>query len=90
MKYDGAFWKATFERVVFTFLQAYFGLWLGGDVIFNAFEFNWVLGLGPALGAAVLSLVKCLLAANTGNAGPSFANEVTLTDSGRHAAPPAV
>lgn len=85
MKYTGAFWTATFERVLSTFVQAYLGLWLAGDVVFNVFEFNWVAGLGPALGAALLSLVKALLAAQTGNAGPSLANEVVVNEA-RHAA----
>lgn len=85
MKYTGAFWKATFERVLATFVEAYFGLYLAGDVILNVFDFNWVTGLGPALGIALLSLIKSLLAANVGGAGPSLANEVVV-DEARHAA----
>ncbi len=77
-----SFWKATIERVLFTFLETYFGLFLFTAVAFNAFSFDWVLGLGPALGAAILALVKCLLASLGGNAGPSVANE-TLTDYAR-------
>lgn len=76
---SASFWKATLERVISTFLQTYFGFWLFGDVIFDAFTFDWYTGLGPALGAAVLSLVKAILASRTGNPGPSFANE-TLSD----------
>lgn len=75
----GAFWKATAERVLFTFLECYFGLFLFSAVTFNVFAFDWWVGLGPALGAAILTLVKCLLASLGGNAGPSVANE-TLTD----------
>jgi hypothetical protein len=74
-----SFWKATIERVLFTFLECYFGVFLFSAIDFNVFTWNWVLTLGPALGAAVLALVKCLLAALGGNPGPSAANE-TLTD----------
>ena len=76
-----AFWKGTAERVLFTFLECYFGLYLSiaTGVAFNVLTFDWLLGLGPALGAAVLALVKCLLASLGGNPGPSLANE-TLTD----------
>lgn len=74
-----SFWKATIERVLFTFLETYFGLFLFTAVALDVTTFNWLLGLGPALGAAVLALVKCLLASLGGNAGPSVANE-TLTD----------
>lgn len=74
-----SFWKATIERVLFTFLEAYFGLFLFSVVPIDPFQFNWLLALGPALGAAILTLVKCLLASLGGNAGPSVANE-TLTD----------
>jgi len=74
-----SFWKATIERVLFTFLEAYFGLFLFSLVPLDPFTFDWILGLGPALGAAILTLVKCLLASLGGNAGPSVANE-TLTD----------
>lgn len=82
-KWSGAFWEATAERVGATFLMSYFGMWLGGDIALDVFEFDWFLGLGPALASALLSLVKCILANNTGTAGPSLANE-TLT--GRHRA----
>lgn len=87
--YNSAFWKATAERAVFTFVQAYLGLWLAGDVIFNVFEFDWVTGLGPALGAAILAVVKGVLAANVGHTGsPSFANEAVVDDTPpRHARP---
>lgn len=86
MKYDGAFWKATFERVAATFVEAYFGLFLAGDVILNVFQFDWVTGLGPALGIALLSLVKALLAAQVGNNGPSLANEVAVETPNKHVA----
>jgi r1t holin len=78
MKYDGAFWKATMERALSTFVQAYLGLWLAGDVVLDVFTFDFATGLGPALGAALLSVVKGMIAANVGTAGPSFANEVVL------------
>lgn len=72
----GAFWKATGERAVKTFLQAYFGVWLAGDVVLNVFEMDWTGdGLGIALGATVLSLATSLLSAAGGNPGPSIANE---------------
>ena len=74
-----SFWKATIERVLFTFLEAYFGLLLFTTVSFNIFVFNWWVSLGPSLGAALLALVKCLLFGLGGNPGPSALNE-TLTD----------
>lgn len=76
----GSFWKATLERAVKTFLQAYFGAFLVGDVVLNAFEFTW--GgpeLGIAVGATLLSVVTSLLSGLGGNPGPSLANE-TLAD----------
>lgn len=86
-KYNAAFWVATFERVFFTFLQTYFGVYLTGDVVLNAFQFDWVFWLGPALGAAVLSLAKALLAAQVNHPGsPSLANEAAI-QTGRHSAP---
>ena len=87
VRLNGAFWLATAERVITTFLQTYLGLYLAGDVIFNAFEFNWYTALGPALGAAVISLIKCVLAAWVNHSGsPSLANEAVVS-SGRHAKP---
>ncbi len=80
-KWGGPFWIATGERVGATFLMAYFGLWLGPDVTLDVFEFDWYSGLGAALAAALLSLVKCALANLKGPAGPSLANERL---SGRH------
>lgn len=76
-----SFWKATIERVLFTFLECYFGLFLFTTLStqLNVFIFDWWVSLGPSLGAALLALVKCLLASLGGNAGPSVANE-TLTD----------
>lgn len=74
-----AFWKATLERAVKTFLQAYLGIYLAGDVVLNVFEFTWVgPELGIALGATALSVVTSLLSGLGGNPGPSLANE-TLT-----------
>lgn len=72
----GAFWKATGERAVKTFLQAYFGLWLAGDVVLNVFEMDWTGdALGISLGATVLSLATSVLSASAGNVGPSLVNE---------------
>lgn len=75
--WTGQFWKASAERIIFTFLQAYFGtiLAMGAAATFNVLTFDWLLPLGPALGAALLSLVKCVIAGNFGNNGPSAANE---------------
>ena len=72
----GAFWKASFERGVKTFLQVYLAQWLVGDVAFNALQMDW-LGdnLGIALGATLLSFVTSLLSTAGGNVGPSIANE---------------
>ncbi len=86
-KYNAPFWTATFERIFFTFLQAYFGSWIVGDFVFDVFAFDWVTALGPALGAAILCAVKCLIAAQVNHPGsPSFANEAAV-QTGRHAAP---
>lgn len=84
--YNGPFWMALFERAFFTFVEAYFGvvLVLGS---FNAFQFDWLGALGPALGATVLAVVKGLIAAHVNHPGsPSFANEAAV-QTGRHAKP---
>ena len=75
------FWKATAERVLSTFVQAYLGAILatGAASAFNVLAFDWLLPLGPALAAALLCLVKCLIAGNVGHNGPTLANE-TLND----------
>jgi hypothetical protein len=74
-----AFWKASGERAVKTFLQTYFGIALAGDAVLNVFEFSWVgPELGIALGATILSLVTSLLSSGAGNPGPSLANETAL------------
>lgn len=76
----GAFWKATAERAVKTFLQVYLAVFLVGDVALNVFVFEW--GgptLGIALGATLISVVTSVLSASFGNSGPSLANEVALT-----------
>lgn len=80
-----AFWLATLERVVATFIQTYLGVYLAGDLAFNAIDFDWYTSLGPALGAALISLIKCVAAAWVNHSGsPSLANE-SVVSTGRHA-----
>lgn len=86
--FTGAFWKATGERAVKTFLQTYFAVALAGDAVLNVFQFTWTgPELGIALGASLLSVITSLLSTGFGNAGPSMANEAVVAESGRHAAP---
>jgi uncharacterized integral membrane protein len=77
---SGAFWKASLERALKTFLQTYFAVFLVGDVTLNVFEWSWSgPELGIALGATALSFVTSLLSSLGGNSGPSLANEVALS-----------
>lgn len=75
-----SFWKATIERVVTTFVVCYIAIFVVDWALpIEFFNITWTTAFIPALGAAFLDLVKCLLASLGGNPGPSIANE-TLTD----------
>jgi hypothetical protein len=74
-----AFWKASAERAIKTFLQTYLAVFLVGDQMLNVFTFEWGgASLGVALGATLLSFATSLLSSSVGNSGPSLANEVAV------------
>jgi hypothetical protein len=72
-----SFGIATGERVLATFLAVFVAVITNGAVEFgasNGFDItriNWMLGVKLASGAALISLVKCLLANLATKDGPS-------------------
>ncbi len=65
-----AFWRDAVERALKTAAQAVIlGLSLGEG--FNAFEVDWQLALGFAIGGAVLSLLTSVASNPFGNTGGS-------------------
>ena len=65
-----AFWRDAGERAVKTAAQAVIvGLMLAEG--FNAFAIDWQLGLGFALGGAILSLLTSVASAPFGNSSGS-------------------
>lgn len=72
-----AFWRATLERVVASFVGAVLAA-LGGNVFdVTTLDVGQIAKLGA--GAALVSLLKAILAATTTGGGPSFTNAETLT-----------
>jgi hypothetical protein len=66
--YTWRFWKDALERAVKTAAQSVLlGLGLGEG--FNAFELDWLLALGFALGGAVLSILTSVASAGVGQTG---------------------
>ena len=66
------FWKAVLERSVATFFQTFLGVWLALGVTTTQ-GLDWRVILGSAGAAAVLSVVKSIVAGfNNGN--PSVGN----------------
>lgn len=79
------FWKATAERAIKSAAQGVV-LLIGGDVVFNAFEFNWEQAGGIALGAAALSALTSIGSAAITGDGPSLTNDEVLAGPGAHRA----
>jgi len=73
-----AFWRATAERVVASFVGAVLAV-LGGNA-FDVTALDWGQILKVGAGAALVSLLKAMLAATATGGGPSFTNAETLTD----------
>jgi hypothetical protein len=72
------FWKDTAERAAWTAAEALIALWLiAGDQALNAFHLDYVEGLGVALGAALISVLKSLIAAKATNGVASTVKEVS-------------
>jgi hypothetical protein len=69
--YTKQFWKDTTERVISTAAQAAVGA-LGTTAVLS--RVNWTIVLGTAGGGALMSLLKCLVAAQKGD--PSSASLV--------------
>lgn len=85
MLYDIRFWRAAGERAAKTAAQAAILAILGSGMMsaeaVNAFEINWPVVLGFAIGGAVLSVLTSVVSANFGkNAGPSLADETIEPD----------
>ena len=82
-----AFWRATAERVVASFVGAVLAV-LGGNA-FDVTALDWGQILKVGAGAALVSLLKAILAATATGGGPSFTNAETLTESVAAEADPA-
>lgn len=63
------FWSEAADRALKTAAQAPLLAWGVGDVAMNAFDLDWSLGLGLALGGALFSLLTSVGSANIGEAG---------------------
>lgn len=85
------FWKAVAERAVSTFAQTLMGvLGVGATSLLSV---DWQAALSTAALAAVLSVLKSLIASKVGNGGPSFGPEQLTHEPekhGRHERPDAV
>lgn len=86
-----AFWKASAERAIKTFIQVYLAVFLVGDVALNVFVFEWGgATLGIALGATLISFATSILSSSFGNSGPSLANEVAVVPDADRTNPDAI
>lgn len=72
------------ERAVSTAAQALLSAWAVGA--FNVLDVDWRAALGVASGAAVLSILKSLVAANVGDLGSAS----LVSTPGRHAQEPLI
>jgi len=61
------FWKEVAERSLKTAAQFVLGAWGIGDGLYNAFDMDWGLAGGAALGGAILSLLTSIVSAPFGN-----------------------
>ena len=66
------FWKDSAERVIGTFAQGWLGAMIGGNV-FDFDTIGWKQSLGIAGTAAVVSLLKCVIAATINKSAPTDA-----------------
>lgn len=69
-----AFWKASLERAIKTFAQAFGGYLVIGPVN----DIDWSIGVQAAGIAALASIVTSIASDRIGNPGPSLANEVAI------------
>ncbi len=60
------FWRETIERAIKSAAQAPLMVWAVGDGVLNAFDMDWQIGLGVALGGAVFSLLTSLATVKLG------------------------
>lgn len=70
------FWQAALERIVASFAGAILAV-IGAD-FFNVIQTDWVGLLSVGAGAAIVSLLKALVAGATGNGSPSLTNAEEL------------
>jgi hypothetical protein len=83
--WNKSFWKATAERAIKSAAQGLV-LLIGGDVVFNAFEFDWEVAGGVTLGAAVLSVLTSIGSAAVTGDGPSLTHTEVLKYDAKHRA----
>ncbi len=62
------FWREAIERALKSAAQAPLTVWAVGDGYLNAFEMDWQLGLGVALGGAAFSLLTSIATVKLGAA----------------------
>lgn len=71
--YDGAFWKATLQRMIRSAAAACLAIWVGGDVVFSVMDLNsWKDFATVAITAAVAELLFALGGGKSDGAGPSW------------------
>lgn len=71
------FLKDALERAAWTAAEALVALWvIAGDQALNAFHLDYIEGAGVALGAALLSFLKSVIAAKATNGVASTVKEV--------------
>ena len=70
------FWRAALERIVASFAGAILAV-IGAD-FFDVIQADWVALLSVGAGAAVVSLLKALVAGSTGNGSPSLTSAESL------------
>lgn len=63
------FVKQAAERAIKTAAQAVLTVWVVGDQIANALEFDWQLGAGVAAGGAIVSILTSIVSEPFGEPG---------------------
>lgn len=64
--FSWTFWREAIERAVKSAAQAPLTVWVVGDGVLDAFNMDYQLGLGVALGGAVFSLLTSIATVKLG------------------------
>lgn len=80
--FTAPFWRDAIERSISTAAQALLSVW-GAGTLFNLLTVDWAAAAGIASGAAALSILKALIAAQVGDRQSAS----LLPATGRHASP---